>query len=423
MKKYIVNVMCRSLVWEKREEISACVEKGYGVIVLDKDLAAYSGLPIDHFIACDVTNVEHSASLALSYIGEKKLSIAGVVGWTDTGVYLVAHLAFALGLPGTIPAMVDAVKDKARTRELLDSVPGANPPYKLGESVQDLQEALDVVGTPCVLKYPGASGGRGIIFVDKRPSDVSALYDQFRTLCDPARDPVYNQRILQFVVERRISGTEHSVAGLVNRGKVIILAVVDKEIDEQIGYQYKNSIPSRLSPEVQSCMCALARQAIELSGINGCGFHVDMMVENGVPYVLEVGGRLGGECINSHIIPLATRNVRPYHMLIDVVTGFSGALEEDYRSEIKLAAGMLSLYGQQYGRIVSLEGLDNAKALRGVEQLLQVRKPGDSILPPSQKYNSIVFAHALIKGKNLSDVDGVVETVRNIPVICIEAEC
>ncbi|MGQ0599154.1 ATP-grasp domain-containing protein [Aquabacterium sp.] len=420
MKKLIVNVMCRSLAWEKREEISACIEKGYGVVVLDKDPAAYADLPVDHFVSCDVTDVERSAALALSYIEQHKLSIAGVVGWTDTAVYLVAHLAAALGLPGTAPSRVEAVKDKAKTRRLLEAVNGANPPYKLVESLADLGDALDVIGTPCVLKYPGASGGRGIIHVDEPVASVDALYAEFRAMCDPAKDTVFNQRAQQFVVEKKVRGSEHSVAGLVNGGKVSILAVVDKEVDLEQGYQYRNTVPSRLSTEVQERMCAIARRAIELSGIDACGFHVDMMVEENTPYVLEIGGRLGGECINSHLISMATKHVRPYHMLVDVVTGFGGVLDEDYRGELKYAASMLSLYGCQYGRIAQVQGLDQVQALRGVVQVLQVRKPGDSILPPSQKYNSLVYAHVLLKGKDIQDVAGVAEQVQSLAAVSIE---
>lgn len=420
MKKYVINVMCRSLAWEKREEISASIEKGYGVIVLDKDPAAYTGLPVDHFIACDVTDVARAGQLALAYIHQRQLGIAGVVGWTDTAVYLVAHLATALGLPGTPPERVDAVKDKASTRRLLEAVAGANPPYQLGTTAADLKDALAAVGTPCLLKYPGASGGRGIIHVDQPGEDVDALYARFRAMCDPDKDPVFNQRVQQFVVERKIAGSEHSVAGLVHGGKVSILAIVDKEVDTEQGYQYRNTVPSRLDAEVQARMCRIAREAIELSGINCCGFHVDMMVENGKPYVLEIGGRLGGECINSHVVPLATKKVLPYSLLIGIVTGWHGTLEDDYRHEIRHAASMLSLYGRQPGRISSVQGLDQIGQLHGVEQVLQVRKPGDAILPPAQKYNALVYAHALIKGKDLVELDGLAHRARALASVHTE---
>lgn len=405
MKKYIINVMCRSLAWEKKEEIAASIEKGYGVIVLDKDPAAYHGLPVDHFIACDVTDVERAGAQALAYLARHRLRVAGVVGWTDTAVYLVAHLAAALGLPGTPPGKVDAVKDKACTRRLLDAVDGANPPYRLGASAQDLRDALEAIGTPCLLKYPGASGGRGIIHVDTPGEDVDALYARFRALCDPAQDPVFNQRAQQFVVERKIRGSEHSVAGLVHGGRVSILAIVDKEVDSGQGYQYRNTIPSRLDAGVRARMCRMAREAILLSGIDSCGFHVDMMVEEGTPYVLEMGGRLGGECINSHVVPLATRTVLPYHLLIDIVTGWNGTLEADYQPEIRHAASMLSLYGSTPGTITGIDGLDRVGQLHGVQHVLQVRKPGDAILPAAQKYNSLVYAHALLTGTDLAQVD------------------
>lgn len=66
-KKYIVNVMCRSMRLEKIKEIDACIKAEYGVIVLDKDPTLYDGLPIDHFISCDVTEIERTTAEAIIY--------------------------------------------------------------------------------------------------------------------------------------------------------------------------------------------------------------------------------------------------------------------------------------------------------------------------------------------------------------------
>jgi len=406
--------MCRSLEWEKREEIAACVSRGYGVIVLDKDPIAYAGFNVDHFISCDVTDVEGAMSLALSYISKHGLAIAGVVGWTDTGVYLVAQLALELGLPGTHPDKVAAVKDKVETRKLLEMVEGANPSYRIGHTVADLEDAILSVGVPCILKYPGASGGRGIIKIDDEPDDINALYIRFRSLCDPSKDAVFKHQLSQFLVEKQVRGSEHSIAGMVYKGKVTILAIVDKQVEPQVGYQYRNSLPSGLPILVQNQMCEIARKAILKSGTESCGFHVDIMVENNIPYVLEIGGRLGGECINSHIIPMASGNaVKPYEMLIDIVTGKDVTFDEDYRTRLTRPACMLSLYSTRYGRITAMHGLDTCRELPGVKSVLQVRKVGDTISPPSEKYNALVYAHVLMTHDSLPALEKATDHLRH----------
>lgn len=323
--------------------------------------------------------------------------------WTDTGVHITANLAKILQLPGTSLEKIKSVRDKSVTREVLAALPEANPAYRTGQTVEDLERAIAEIGIPCLIKYPEASGGRGIVHVNTRPADYHGLLAGFRQCCDYSKDSVFKQNLQSFIVEEKIIGSEHSVAGLVKKGKISIFAIIDKKIDLSIPYQYQSTIPSLLDELVQKKIVNISRNAIKLSGIDNCGFHVDIMVRNGTVYILEIGGRLGGECINSHLIPLATGDVDPYEMVLSAVTGNGMEFKECYIDSIKQAASMLSIYSNKPGRIHKLKGIGDLKKLPGVVDTLETKAEGDSVYLPSQKYNSLVLAFVILRVAQLEE--------------------
>jgi hypothetical protein len=77
---------------------------------------------------------------------------------------------------------------------------------------------------------------------------------------------------------------------------------------------------------------------------------------------------------------------------------------------------MLSLYSTQYGRITAVQGLDACRELPGVKSVLQVRKVGDTISPPSEKYNALVYAHVLMIQDSLPALEKATDHIRHTVV-------
>lgn len=388
----LLYVGTRYLFLEREAEIHAARNYGFQLLIADTSATAYRTFEIEHFVKTPLSHPNQALEDILSYIRKNSLHIAGVVGWTDIAVELVARLADTLELPGTPPEAFHNVRNKAQTREILAAgLPEANPRYAFIRTENEFLTALDNVGTPCILKPAGSSGGRGIVRIVNEEEALSKFH-HFVALVRPENDATYGFYDEVFLLEQQLSGTEHSVAGVIAGGVPYIFAIIDKENDFTIPLQYQNTTPSLLPEAVQAKMVELARAAVKLVGIDWCGFHVDMMVADGTPKILEIGGRLGGECINSHLLPLSLV-LRPYDSLIKVIQGYNSFGPQDEMRSPLYRAGGRALLSKNPGQIIALEGLDKVRVHPTVQGFEQIKAEGDVVCLPDERPFDYAIAH------------------------------
>ena len=392
-QEYILYIETRSLPLERDAEIDAARKNGFEVVLATSSIAEYASYELKHLIQTSLIDEKRAFDDILSYIQEHNLQIKGVIGWTDPSVVLVSRLSDALGLPGTSPELVHNVRNKANTRRILaQHLPEANPVFAFVNEENNIWDALEKVGFPCVLKPAGSSNGRGIFKIRSSQEAEQQVANFYKTV-RPENDPTYGFYQNEFIVEQELIGTEHSVAGVVVDNQPIIMSIIDKDNDFTIPIQYQNITPSLLPIETQRSMVEMAKQAVNLMGINWCGFHVDMMVVHGQPKILEIGGRLGGECINSHLIPLSNPTLKPYDYIIQVIQGQNPFTKDQYFQDAVFNAGTRALLPPQAGYlsvINGLEAINRHPSVRGVNQLRQV---GDQVYLPLEKYNTYAVAY------------------------------
>jgi hypothetical protein len=394
-QEYILYIETRSLPLERDAEIDAARKNGFEVVLATSSVAEYASYELKHLIQTSLIDEKRAFDDILSYIQEHNLQIRGVIGWTDPSVVLVSRLSDALGLPGTSPELVHNVRNKANTRRILaQHLPEANPVFAFVNEENNIWDALEKVGFPCVLKPAGSSNGRGIFKIRSFQEAEQQVANFYKTV-RPENDPTYGFYQNEFIVEQELIGTEHSVAGVVVDNQPIIMSIIDKDNDFTIPIQYQNITPSLLPIETQRSMVEMAKQAVNLMGINWCGFHVDMMVVHGQPKILEIGGRLGGECINSHLIPLSNPTLKPYDCIIQVIQGQNPFTKDQYFQDAVFNAGTRALLPPQAGYlsvINGLEAINSHPSVRGVNQLRQV---GDQVYLPLEKYNTYAVAYVV----------------------------
>ncbi|MEM9487496.1 MAG: ATP-grasp domain-containing protein [Myxococcota bacterium] len=300
-----------------------------------------------------------------------------------------------------------------KSRLALRDIPGANPRFAVVHDEASLLAGLDQVGLPAVLKPAGASSGRGILPIDVADYARDA-YHAFRSYCAPTRDPVYSYHADECVLEQKLVGSEHSLSGLVVAGEVYLMAITDKSVDRTIGLNYQTALPTRLSPEIQSTAAEIAKLAIPCLGIDHCGFHMDFMVTKDGPRVLEIGGRLGGECVNSHLIPTAVPGLNPYDALLRVVQGKD---PESYLERASSRAALRAILPPQPGRITAIRGLDAVRTHVHVRELLQVRDVGAEVVYPRDKYNAFPIAYILVECPLDREIDQVIAEIIDLVTI------
>ncbi|GHH35709.1 ATP-grasp domain-containing protein [Streptomyces candidus] len=258
--------------------------------------------------------------------------VAAVVCWGDKYVGLTALLAERFGLRGVGTAAADRATDKVAQRRAMEPF-GLNPPWRAGRTVDDLRSVtaeLGAAGRPLVFKSAHCSGGRGMAVIGP-DSDLAEVWALTSTNYSGTTD---------FLVEEYVEGSEHSVSGVVHDGTVRILGVTDKYLDGPLSASWATAVPSaRTQTQVKELRQA-AEQAVLAIGLRTGGFHADLRFGPQGPVVLEVGGRLGGDLINSHLIPYAHQEaVRPYESLLALLAG--GELPDEPREAERGAAMVL----------------------------------------------------------------------------------
>jgi len=405
---YLLYLDSRELPCERQAELRAALDQGYRVVMATPTPQAYRGYGLHHIIEANVGSYDEAEAAILAYLDANQLTLSGIVAWKDREVELVARLGTRLGLPCTSVAAAANVRNKTQTRALLDQIEGANPRYAAVANEEQFLAAMERVGVPALLKPAGNSGSRGM----KRIASMNGALEAYRAFADyNARQSSemfhYYEEVA--LLEQELSGSEHSMAGMVSNGEVITMGIADKRFDRSLPLQYQNVMPSRLPAELQQQIVALVQRAVRLTGIDHCGFHVDFMVTDEGVKVLEIGGRLGGELINSHLISLAQPGLSPYQALLEVIQGRNPFSRNDYTTSFSTTAASRVVVAPGLGIIEHVAGVEKVRRDPRCREFLQLYGPGDEMVLPEVKFKAYELGYIVAQCAASDDVDAVMD--------------
>jgi biotin carboxylase len=342
---------------------------------------------------------EASARLIADYA--RSNPIDAIVALGDRPTPTAARACRALGLPHHSPETADNCRDKYQSRERLRTaglnVPvftrfptDANPCLIVGSSANSLR-------FPCVLKPLALSGSRGVIRANDAADFIQA-FERIRALLRSPEIQVLREETSHFIqVEGYVDGEEVAVEGLVDRGQLRILAIFDKP-DPLVGPLFEETIyvtPSRLSMKAQALLVQTLERAMQALGLYHGPFHAELRINSIGAWVLEVASRsIGGLCSRAlrFCSPELGENISLEELIIRL------ALGEDVESarREKTASGVMMIPIPRAGVYQKVEGVDEARATPGVEDIRITAKPGQKLvpLPEDASYLGFIFARA-----------------------------
>ncbi len=281
--------------------------------------------------------------------------IDGVVALGDQA----ALRAAALGLRFHPPEAVRAAIDKQLTRRRFEAAGLRVPQYQLAE--------LGAPGFPCVLKPLNRSASQGVIRADT-PQEFDAALARIRRLVWP--EPV--------LAEQFISGHEFALEGVMTHGQLHVVALFDKP-DPLDGPYFEESIYLTCPPD--NAMIEAAEQAAAALGLTDGPIHAEMRVNAQGVWMLEVAPRpIGGLC--ARVIPYLAEQ-----LIEHALTGRPPAFYAD-------PAGVMMIPVTREGLYRSVEGVENARAVPGIEDVVITATPGQHFKPwpEGNSYPGFIFA-------------------------------
>ena len=309
------------------------------------------------------------------------LEFDGVAAVGDRPAVAAAVTAEMLGIPFHPAAAANACHDKYLARQLYQAA-GLLTPWFWRASLDDDAAALGRrAGYPCVLKPLGLSGSRGVI----RANDADEFMAAFRRIAK------MGECLVQ--VERYIPGREFALEGLVTAaGELQTLAVFDKP-DPLEGPFFEESIyvtPSRETSEVQRNLVETAGRAARALGLRHGPVHAELRHNAEGAWMLEMHARpIGGLCARTLRfaggMPLEEVILR--HAVGESVAGLG---------PLSGASGVMMIPIPKGGIYESVEGVERAGGVAGIEDVIITATPGQRLvpLPEGASYLGFLFARA-----------------------------
>ena len=305
----------------------------------------------------------------------------GVAAVGDRPAVLAAHAAEALGLPFHSAQAAQACHDKFRARSILQAAGLPVPRFFEARGVEDAERAP----YPCVLKPLGLSASRGVIRAND-PAEFRAAYARIRRMGE--------ERVQ---VEAYIPGREFAVEALMTNGEFRLLAIFDKP-DPLEGPFFEETIyttPSREKESVQRELVSATAAAACALGLHHGPVHAELRHNHEGAWVLEAHARpIGGLCARSLRFDCAGNG--PAIPLEELIA--RQALGEDVRGYVResQASGVMMIPIPREGLYESVEGVDRAGAVAGMEEVIVTAEPGQRFLTPPEgsSYLGFLFARA-----------------------------
>ncbi len=277
----------------QRYVIKRAVELGYYVFTVDGNPQADGFLDAHEHKCIDIMNAQKCLEYAIQQEIDGVLTAA-----TDYGVLTAAYIAQEMKLPGISMNTARMIKDKYEIRKRLSKL-GTDDSAEFFKVTNDTDffSLSNIVRYPVMIKPCDGSGSRGAFKVDSASS--------LKIACNNAIRASVTRKAL---IEPFFIGCEFGAECFVEKGKPTVLGIMKKAMTQAPYYaELGHTIPSGLSDKDETHIVKFVEKAVVDLNIECGAVNLDLLLdEKGFIHIVDVGARMGGNLIGSHIIPTAT---------------------------------------------------------------------------------------------------------------------
>lgn len=226
----------------------------------------------------------------------REIGICGICSIaSDLAAITVNYVAYHLGLPGNGLEATHRSTNKHLMRETFEEHGDPSPKSYLVDLNTDLS-ALNL-SLPVIVKPIDRSGSRGIYKVDSageiEKAVTSAIKEGFEK---------------KALIEEFVEGKEYSVEYISYKGKHYFLAITLKYTTGspyfiEIGHLEPAPVDFKTLGRIK---CVVEHALNSLGLTNGASHSEIKITDDGTIKIIEIGGRMGGDCIGSHLVHYST---------------------------------------------------------------------------------------------------------------------
>ncbi|MDO8658456.1 MAG: ATP-grasp domain-containing protein [Candidatus Levybacteria bacterium] len=292
-----------------------------------------------------------------------KLDAVGTFG--EDNVTQVADLADALGLVGVPPhAARRSSNNKLLMRRFCKEAGIKTPNYSVVSrlDVNELRAAIKDVPPPCVVK-PAAFGSRSCGTVKIMPdSDLNQVIEEIKLTTTTSIKESFKNYHGTLIVEEYMPGRVISIDGIIQNGSIYFFGSVEYAMSLEPWFtQESYKIPADLTPQQLLKSEELVKKIIKALNFDNCAFHCEQKISDNEPMLLEIAARLPGGRIPACY--KRANGIDPIALLWNVLLGKKITVPKPiYKNHVIEKP----VYPLKNGRLVKLEGLEEAEKTKGV---------------------------------------------------------
>lgn len=214
---------------------------------------------------------------------------------SDLAAVTVNYVADHMGLTGNPPSCTEASTNKHKMRQCFDKNGDPSPKSIRVETVRDLKKEELVY--PVIVKPVDRSGSRGITKLE----DGHDLEDAI----ERAKEQGFQKYAL---VEEYVTGQEYSVEYISWEGEHTFLSLTKKYTTGAPHFiETAHMEPAAIeAPMLEKIKSVVSRALTGLGVLYGASHSEIKVSQTGSIKIIEIGGRMGGDCIGSSLVELST---------------------------------------------------------------------------------------------------------------------
>lgn len=282
----------------------------------------------------------------------KEIGVVGVCSITsDFAAPTVSYVAHKLGLPCNPPITSEVARNKYKMRCAFKEAGLFTPPFiQLG--LHYTENEIASIKYPVIVKPIDRWSSKGVTRVNCREEIDNAIRYAINESLDK-----------HAIVEGFMEGPEYSAECICYNGNRRILAFTQKETTGYPHYIESGHVqPAALSPEEQEKASSVILRALEALHIENSAAHAEFRIlSNGEIGIIEIGARMGGDCIGTDLTPNST-GMDYVRMVIDVACGRTPTFSVGAKS--KRVAIKFILSKKDYDRFVLIRETHPSSIIR-----------------------------------------------------------
>jgi carbamoyl-phosphate synthase large subunit len=355
--------------------VKECKKMNLYTVVIDPNSAAEAQTYADAFEVIGGQDFEGTCGVVEKYNIDAIITAA-----TDKPLVMMAQIAKKYGFEFISIDAATNCTDKKKMKEVFIK---NNIPCAKFIEITEVPEGLEY---PVVLKPKDNSGSRGVTICYNFDEAIIAIEDAKRF----SKSEVV-------LCEEFVAGKEYSLESLHYNGKTKLLQITDKKMTE-LPYRCEMELtdPSLFSEEQFLKIEALIHQMAVAFGFNNCASHCEILVDGAKINVLEASGRMAGDYICSHLVPLST-GISMETAALDILLG----LEPDFSTYNPKASG---IYYFEYpeGVVKNVPEYSELEKLDGVVVFKFNLKEGDRV--SKIKFGPDRYGYIILQAENRTEL-------------------